>query len=240
MNTEILSNLDFIFNEVEIIDLSHKLVEGIPKFPTHSSYRHIAHEHVDDPATMYRLEIHEHSGTHVDAPIHYLADISNFKGDVPTTDGISLNHLIGLATVISVSKQPGELVSMQDLTNWMHISKQKIDTKIVLFNFSWHKKWKLFDEEYASGWPGISPEVANYLLEQNVKVVGTDCLGMDSHNSKFYPAHDTFLKNNILIIENLNFKENLPTKIFFLALPLNINGGSGSPIRAVAFTERKK
>lgn len=241
MNKNFLASVEAAFMHAQIIDLSHDLVEGIPKFPTHSSFKHIPAQHSNDPAVMFRLEIHEHSGTHVDAPIHLLTDTLNFQSLSPTVDGIGLGHLIGIATLVCIEMKAGELVTKRDLEVWQETKGLRIDTPIVLFNFGWYRKWSVGDpgEAFVNGWPGLSREVTNFLLDAGVKAVGTDCLGMDSHDSHDYPAHDILLKNNILIVENLRYFEDLPDRFFFIALPLNISGGSGSPIRAIGLVERK-
>lgn len=71
--------------------------------------------------------------------------------------------------------------------------------------------------------------------EKKVKAVGTDALAIDAFTTTDYPAHRTLLSRGILVIENLNNLGSLPPFSYFMALPLKIKGGSGSPIRAVAF-----
>jgi kynurenine formamidase len=91
---------------------------------------------------------------------------------------------------------------------------------------------------YVEDWPGLHRTAAQYLLDRRIKAVGTDCLSIDCCGSTEIPAHDRFLRNDILIMENLANLDDLPERFFFLAAPLKIHEGSGSPIRAVALLPR--
>ena len=62
--------LSEVLARFEVRDLSHQLEEGIPFFPTHSRFYHMPANRDDDPAMMFQILMHEHNGTHVDAPAH--------------------------------------------------------------------------------------------------------------------------------------------------------------------------
>ncbi|HKS97534.1 MAG TPA: cyclase family protein, partial [Terriglobia bacterium] len=108
---------------------------------------------------------------------------------------------------------------------------------IVLFNFGWAVHWSLRpgDQRYVTNWPGVSMEAAEYLAGRSVAALGVDTLSPDAPEAlRASPIHPVVLEKQVLIIENLTNLDLLPDFFVFLALPLKIRGGSGSPIRAVA------
>jgi kynurenine formamidase len=222
----------------EVRDLSHTLEEGIPFFPTHTRFYHLRADRSDDPAVMFQLLMHEHNGTHVDAPAHYIREgpdpARHFLHSVPAA------ALIGTARCIHVPGPPARLLSLGTVEDWERRYGAIERDEIVILNFGWHRKWKLGAEggEFIASWPGLGAEAAVYLRKRGVRAVGTDCLSIDCSGSTEIPAHDNFLRNGILIMENLADLDELPERFFFLAAPLKIKEGSGSPIRALALVPK--
>jgi kynurenine formamidase len=183
---------------------------------------------------MFQILMHEHNGTHMDAPAHYIRggpDPSrHFLQSVPPA------HLIGRACCLDVSQSPLSLLPIKAVHDWEAVNGPIHIDDIVIFNFGWHRKWKLGKDgaEFVRSWPGLSAETAQFLLDRRVRAVGTDCLSIDASGSTEIPAHDRFLRNGVLIIENLASLDGLPSRFFFFAAPLRIKDGSGSPIRALA------
>jgi arylformamidase len=107
----------------------------------------------------------------------------------------------------------------------------------VIFDFGWAARWALRpnDKGYLTDWPGVSLEAAEYLLEKQVAAIGVDTLSPDPPAAlAAKPLHPVVLEKQMLIIENLCNLDELPDFFLFLALPLKIRGGSGSPIRPIA------
>ncbi len=108
---------------------------------------------------------------------------------------------------------------------------------IVLFDFGWSAHWGLRpnNRRYHADWPGVSLEGAEYVLEQPVAALGVDPLSPDpSAALSKSPIHPVVLAKQVLVVENLTNLDQLPDFFLFLALPLEIQAGSGSPIRALA------
>jgi kynurenine formamidase len=227
--------LSALLQEFTIKDLSHTLREGIPTFPTHSKYYHLAWNQPGDPATMYQILMHEHNGTHVDAPAHYIAQ--ELDPEKHYMHQVRIDALIAPASLVDLSDNPPSSVKAQMIEKWEKEHRPIGRGEVVIFNFGWHRKWNLSDTNHSfiDSWPGLDRSGAQYLLESGVKAVGTDCLGLDQSGSVEIPAHDTLLANDVLIIENLANLGGLPSRFFFFATPLKILEGSGSPIRALAF-----
>ena len=86
--------------------------------------------------------------------------------------------------------------------------------------------------------PGLTGAGANFLLKLGVSFVGIDTASIDHPEDATYPAHHALLGANVLVIENVANLSALGSSAFWLlALPLNLQGTSGSPIRLVALAE---
>lgn len=229
------------FQRLQIVDLTHTLEEHMPTYWAHSKYFHTLWESYwhGDTAVVYQLIMSEHVGTHVDAPAHFKSDSSH-----PAhywIDKVGLEKLIGPCVKIDcVDQSPRSLVSKKQLQAWedKYVSIKK--GTIVIFNFGWHKYWALrpHGKKYLKDYPGISREVAEYLVDIGVKAVGTDAIGLDAYGTTEFPAHYVLLPSEVLIIENLTNLDSVPVSFFFMAFPLKIKDGSGSPIRALALIEK--
>jgi len=237
-----LASLVDLIDDMEIVDLSHILEEGIPKFPTHTDFRHLVCSNKLDPATMFSIEIHEHTGTHVDAPLHFLSSKSDFDPLIHTVDVLPLRKFFGPAVVVSATPNLDNLVTKLMLTQWEEENTKISSVRFVIFNFGWASKWKLGEAgaAYSQGYPGLSRDCAEYLAENGILGVGTDCIGLDAFESRDIPAHDVLLRQNIYIFENLCNLSSLDDVFIFQGFPLRIRGGSGSPIRAVAYRLRNE
>ena len=188
---------------------------------------------------MFQILMHEHNGTHVDAPAHYIRE-----GPDPSRHfmhSVAPTALMGPACVLDLSDNPETLIPVDRVKAWEERHGPIREGDIVIFSFGWHRKWGLNEAgmAYVEDWPGLHRTSAQYLLDRRIKAVGTDCLSIDCCGSTEIPAHDRFLRNDILIMENLADLDDLPERFFFLAAPLKIHEGSGSPIRAVALLPRE-
>jgi kynurenine formamidase len=224
--------------ELRVIDLSQTLEEHMPRFPTHAMFFHnlwSSYKH-GGRSLHYQLVMHEHNGTHVDAPAHFL---SNAKPDAYVTiERVPLAQLMGRGVRVDCRDiKTGEYVSKSRVSDWegQHVPLQAGD--IVLFDFGWAEKWALRpnDQQYVENWPGVGMDVAEYLLSKQAAALGVDTLSPDPPEAlRTRPIHPVVLEKQMLIIENLCNLNQLPDFFLFLALPLKIREGSGSPLRAVA------
>jgi len=192
------------------------------------------------------FETAEHGGTHIDAPIH-------FSENAQIVDQIPLEKLIGKVIKIDVSDKavnnPDYLISIEDLTNWEAKEEIKIpDGSIVLFETGFSKyypdtlKYLGTDERGSEAvkklhFPGLSPEASEWLVKnRNIKAIGIDTASIDNGQSQNFQTHVYLMSNNISAFENLTNLEELPSRGFYIvALPMKIKGGSGAPLRIVAF-----
>ena len=224
--------------EARVLDLSQTLEEHMPSFPTHSKFFHNlwgSYWH-GDRALTYQLVMNEHNGTHVDAPAHFISDAQPEAHR--TIDAVAPERLMGRGARIDCQEfREGQYVSRELIERWEERHGALEAGDIVLFNFGWAAHWALRPQNrrYLEDWPGVSMDAAEYLIAKSVAALGVDTLSPDPPEAlRANPIHPKILERQILIVENLCNLEQLPGFFLFLALPLKIRNGSGSPVRAIA------
>lgn len=172
-------------------------------------------------ANVSRMEMGVHTGTHVDAPYHFLQDGS-------TVERLSLKVLIGRAYVV-------HLDDSVDVVLPRHLEEAGIPprTRRVLIRTRNSKQWaksdyRPFDEEYV----GVDVSAAQYLVKRGVKLVGVDYLSVAPFPEPA-PTHLALLKAGIVIVEGLNLSQVAQGRYNFFCLPLKLDKSDGAPARAV-------
>jgi len=170
--------------------------------------------------------IYSHAGTHVDAQIHF--------GAAPTTiDQVPLDAFCGRAWVAHLENvEPRAWLTPADLGA---VADQVEPGDCLLL----HTGWSLHIEDtalYRDGLPRISDELANWLVERKVKLIGVEAPSVADVNDlpEVTRIHKILLGAGVTICEGLCNLDKLGEKTFFMALPLKLFGGDGSPARAVA------
>lgn len=233
-----VSSLAAKLRELRVIDLSQTLEEHMPRFPTHAMFFHnlwSSYQH-GGRSLHYQLVMHEHNGTHVDAPAHFL---KNAPPDAHVTiEHVPLTQLMGRGVRVDCRDvKAGEYVAESRLREWEGQHGPIEAGDIVLFDFGWSAKWapRPNDEPYIGDWPGVGMDAAKYLLSKQAAAIGVDTLSPDPPQAlNTRPIHPVVLEKQMLIIENLRNLDQLPDHFLFFAFPLKIREGSGSPVRAVA------
>jgi arylformamidase len=242
-----IQELSNLLSNMEVVDLSPLFYTNMPHWPTHPDVMIVedARNHAQNGYFLQTLILPEHSGSHVDAPPHVHQEMAN-----QTIETFPITTLMGTAKKIDLSQEdyaPGELVPFSKVREVMDkagITIEKGD--IVLFEFGWDKY--LVDVEkkkpgernwWGENAPGLDEETCRFLSESGVKAVGADTSACDmAHINGQVTAEFGhaiyFLPRSILIIEGLHDLAKVPSIFYFIALPLKIKGGSGSPIRPIA------
>ena len=230
------------------IDLTHAFSESTIYWPTDTEGFQLEELAFGPTAggwfyASYRFASAEHGGTHLDAPIH-------FAEGRRTSDEIPLSDLIGPAVVIDVTAKvtPDYLVSVDDLTAWEAVNGAIPGGAILLIRTGWSDLWhdrRAYLGTDLSGeaavaelhFPGISANAAEWLVEnRSIVAVGIDTPSIDRGQSSDFRAHVIFYAENIAGFENVANLAALPaTGSYVVALPMKIQGGSGGPLRIVAF-----
>ena len=232
-----------------VIDLSHPFDSSTVYWPTAEGFKlDTDFEGMTDKGyfySAYRYSAAEHGGTHLDAPVHFA------KGR-HTADEIPLEQLMGNGIVIDVTSQcannPDYLVSVADFENWEKRNGRIKPGTIVLLRTGFGKRYpdrKAYlgtDERGAAAvaklhFPGLDPAAATWLTQnRSIKAIGLDTASIDRGQSTLFESHRILMEKNIPAFENVANLDQLPEKGFsVIALPMKIKGGSGGPLRIVAF-----
>lgn len=189
-------------------------------------------------------ELSTHAGTHLDAPWHY-APVSEGK-PAAKIDEVPLDRCIGPAVVIDVSEFPtGYLVSAADVEQGLEkIGHSLSPGEIVLFRTGADAVWGT--DEYFSYGCGLGREAVLYLVDQGVRVMGTDAWSLDrpypkigaewrdeENSSLLWPAHYAGIEREYWHLEKLANLAELPaTGATLLSLPIKVEAASGAWVRA--------
>ena len=172
-----------------------------------------------DSANVSFLHFGAHTGTHVDAPAHFIEGTRKI-------DALSLEALIGPARVIRV---PDDVVEIgPDFLAGCDLDR----VERVLFHTGNSSFWS---EGFRKDFTHLLPEAAEILVDRGVKLVGTDYLSIEKFHSGHHRTHLALLSNNVVIVEGLNLSDIAPGDYELICLPLRIaeGAGDGAPARAV-------
>lgn len=213
---------------MKIVDLTAPLNEKVQCYPTDPPFKKTWHVEYDkDGLNVSRLEMGAHAGTHVDAPLHFLANGMNLT-EMPA------DSFLGNAVAIDSPKSAGENIMPEDVAGSdIHTSD------IVLFRTGWEKRAgspAFFEGE----WPGFDPATMDVLINKGVRAIGGDIASADSPGgiAQGAMAHKKAAQAQIPVFEALvNMDKVVGTRFFFIALPLKLDGGEASPVRAIAIVD---
>jgi len=170
-----------------------------------------------EPANVSNLKLGSHTGTHMDAPLHFIEGAKSI-------DTLPLDLLIGPALVLEVGAE--RLVEPKHLTD----ARIAAHTRVLLKT----RNSALWDRgSFARDYTALSLEGAKLLMERGVKLIGIDYLSIEAFGAEGHPVHRTLLGAGIVIIEGLDFRRVTPGVYELYCLPLRIAGGDGSPCRAI-------
>lgn len=212
---------------MEPIDLTLEISNKLPSFPGSPGPQFISW--ADKKSDGYNLELiflSSHSGTHLDAPYHFIE--KGIKIDV-----VPLSRLITSAILCKIRKGPDMPITRNDIASFEAKNGKIQPNSAIVFGTGWSRN--LTREDYFTKNPGLSAGAARYLSERRVSLVGIDSPSIDLGKDPKFSAHHVLLKSGILILENLcNIDKIKRTGFMLIVLPLKLKGATGSPVRAVA------
>lgn len=225
-------------SKTPLIDLSHPLISNqIPACEGHPVYNACCIQSIaqGDVSNIHSLTIGTHTGTHIDAPYHFL-------NDGITVDQLDLSLLAAVPVVIADmrTKKAREAITWEDLERYEGRLRKGI---ALLLCTGWSRHWC---KPVYSQHPFLDPKAARKILERGVKVVGVDAMSPDEITDETGDStlvHGIILGNGGAIIENLRGLEEVldsgmeEDTLRLSALPLRLDGCDGSPIRAVVWSE---
>ena len=215
---------------MKIIDLTLTVSDKIPTFPGSPQPSFIPWENVkEDGYNLELLFLSTHTGTHMDAPYHFLE-----KG--AKIHEISLKKLVSEAVLIKSKKKGGESITKIDIQKFEKKHGKIASFSSVIFYTGWQRN--LQKKYYFTKNPGLSVSAAKYLASKKINLVGIDSPSIDLGKDSKFSVHQIFAKKGMLIVENLaNLEKIKSSKFHLVVLPLKLKNATGSPVRAIAFVE---
>ena len=206
------------------MDVSVPLASGMVHWPgdPEVSISRISSMESGDECNVSTISMSAHTGTHMDAPLHYLADGAGLER-------LPLEAVIGPARVIAI--QDPRSVRASELAR----HRIRRGERILFKTHGAAARWKTgtFDEEYVY----ISLDAARLLATRGVRVVGVDYLSVGGFREDSAEIHRTLLGAGTWVVEGLNLGRVEPGRYDMVCLPLRIAGGDGAPAR-VALRKR--
>jgi kynurenine formamidase len=223
-----------------VVDLTHVLGTQFPLFPGAAPFRiEQAVSHDKDGYYGSILTYWEHSGTHMDAPVH-------FAPNGLFVDQLRIENLVVPAVVINITEKvrrdPDAVVTPDDIRAWERRYGRIPDNAAVLMASGWGARagsveaFRNTDSSGVMHFPGFGKEAIDFLLtERRIAGIGVDTLSLDHGPSTTFAVHYTLLPTNRWGLENLANLESIPPggATLFVGAP-KIASGSGGPTRVMA------
>lgn len=228
----------------EIIDLSQEIYAGMPvykglpevKIDVHNS--HEEWEGIKNPKiitpSVYKMELGEHTGTHVDALNHMAKE---YKEKSIDTMPLSMFYTEGICLDFS-HKKPKELIDYHEIEKACILAKLEIKATDTILLYTDHYRKNFDSKDWPHG-PGITVEAARWLGEKKIAAFGVETMSPGVPGVSNKEVHHICGELGFTHYENMiNLYKLIGRGRFrFIALPLRIRGGTGSPVRAVAVFE---
>jgi arylformamidase len=201
-----------------IHDVTVPLVPGLPGYPGDPPVVIDTLARAGEAAYgLQQLSLTSHSGTHVDAPLHFV------KGGT-SVDALPLEILMGKARVVELLAR--ERVERADL----EALDLRDDLRVLLkTRMSGQLQRGGFQEDHVY----LTGDAAQYLAQAGLKLVGFDYLSLDRFGDASFPAHHALLGAGVVLVEGLDLSDVEPGEYDMACLPLRLGGGDGAPARVV-------
>lgn len=203
----------------KIFDISRTINPAIAVWPGDTPFSAKVITEIKGGATinLTTLILSSHTGTHVDAPYHFVDD------DL-TMERVPLEAYMGPATLVTVQREEGALTPADfPELDWSHVKR------LLVHSTASNKPVDQFPLQFV--YP--SPELADFMAHYGIVLFGSDAPSMDEMTSKTLPGHKALRRNGIAILEGLLLTGVPDGHYELIALPLKLEGGDGSPVRAI-------
>lgn len=218
-----------------IVDLSYLLHDGMTTYPVHWSPPFEITQlgrHGIEGRESRKFTMGTHTGTHVDAPRHFIPNGA-------TIDQILVDVFVGSATIVDFTHaRPLQEMQVADFEN--ALGTRRVERLIM--RFDWSDNWGAF--KFYSEQPYISGGAARWLVDRGVKLLGMDTPQADSPKNgrgseRDSPVHKILLGAGIIKLEYMtNLRELCATDFELIALPLKIREADGAPVRCIGIVDK--
>ena len=202
---------------MQIYDVTRPISPAMVVWPGHPPVvlERVASIEQGHRSNVSRLAGTVHIGTHVDAPVHFVAGGT----DVTT---LPLHVLIGPARVVELPD--ADVISAESLAH--------LDLKGVQRLLFKTRNGQLRQDEFDAGFVALTLDAAQWVREQGVQLVGVDYLSVAPFSDSVY-THAILLKGGVVIVEGLDLSRVTQGRYTLHCLPLKLSGSEGAPARAI-------
>jgi arylformamidase len=202
------------------IDISIPLSNGMIDWPDDPPFQRVSVREITGKGgvNLSQMSMGTHTGTHVDAPRHFVADGADVSQMV-------LDTMIGPATVIEI--QDPYSITRDELVPHKLRRGERILFKTR--NSSSQSEFRAFNRDFVF----IEDGAADFLAERKVRMVGVDNLSVGAYKGNGAYVHRRLLKSGAWIVEGLDLSHAKAGKYYLICLPLRVEQGDGAPARAI-------
>ena len=203
-----------------IHDVSVPLANGAVVYPGNPEVRVTPQQRIarGDGANVSALALGTHTGTHVDAPWHFLDDAA-------PTDAMPLERCVGPALLVAIADDvrviDGALLRTLPLAGHVRVLFRTRNSAL------------LARREFVRDYTYLSPDAAEYLVSLGIELVGVDYYSIEQFHSGHHGAHKALLRAGVVIVEGLQLADAPAGVHEFVCLPLRLTGLDGAPARAI-------
>src|SRR3989338_4244232 len=205
---------------MKIYDISVPIFEGMHAWPRDPKVKIRPNRQISKGSScnVSRISFGSHTGTHVDAPYHFLK-----KGK--KMDEIPLGIFIGKAWVFEIDAE--KKINIKDINKLNLEGKERVLFKTTNSKI-WERRKKFFKE-----FVYITDKAAKFIVEAGVKLLGIDYLSVEGFGIPGAPAHHILLGNGVILLEGINLLKVSQGEYELICMPLKISGGDGAPARVI-------
>jgi arylformamidase len=212
------------YSPMPIYDISVPISNELPTWPDDPSVQLTVWRSLSsgDSANVSMLNFGAHTGTHVDAPAHFIEGATKIEA-------LPLDVLIGEAQVVEV---PDDLYAIDEEFALAHCAA---DTTRIIFKTRNSAFWNESELQFHTDFTYLDLKAAQRLVEHGIKLVGIDYLSIEKFDSPKNETHLALLSHGVVILEGLNLTDVPAGKYELICLPLRLRNikGDGAPARVV-------
>lgn len=213
---------------MKIYDISIPISPSMPVYPGDPAVSIVPMKQIakGDAANVSQLSFGDHTGTHLDPPIHFIPGGK-------TVDQLDLDTLYGPALVVDMA-HVDYAITAKDL------ERAKLPKRAVRILFRTRNAELWEQPGFQTNYVGFAWDAAQWFVERGIKLVGIDYLSAELFDASEPRTHRTLLGAGIIIVEGLNLRDVKPGEYVLACLPLKIKEGDGAPVRAILIEEKKR
>ncbi|HSM44448.1 MAG TPA: cyclase family protein [Acidimicrobiia bacterium] len=202
-------------------DISAPLRGDLPTWPGEEGMkRTLVATQPNDDATVSHLAFGAHTGTHIDAPVHFLADGAGI-------DAFPIEMFFGPCFVADLRHVTG-LITGEDL------EQAGIPTASVrVLALTRNSGWSRHDADFRPDYIAFAKSAATWCLDNGIRLLGNDYLSVEALENDGFPVHKSLLAASVALLEGIDLEGVAPGPYDLIALPILIPGSDGAPVRAV-------